>query len=151
MFELNARKASCNIAFTIAGYDEKAHRQLHPPPNEAERNASMTLSTESMDGGITRVILDGRLDIEGAAAIDLKMNVLAGSSKFLLVDLRNVSFIGSMGLRSIVVPAQAMRRRGGKMALLAPVPMVEEVLKASNIHNVIPIVPDLESAAAVLC
>lgn len=111
----------------------------------------MTLSTEPMEGGITRVILDGRLDIEGAAAIDLKMNVLAGSSKFLLVDLRNVSFIGSMGLRSIVVPAQAVRRRGGKMALLAPVPMVEEVLKASNIHELIPIVPDLEAAAALLC
>jgi len=111
----------------------------------------MTISTESMHGGITRVILDGRLDIQGAAAIDLKMNVLAGSSKFLLVDLRNVSFLGSMGLRSIVVPAQAMKRRGGKMALLAPVPMVEEVLKASNIHEVIPIVPDLAAAAAVLC
>ena len=75
----------------------------------------MTISTESMEGGITRVVLDGRLDIQGAAAIDLKMNVLAGSSKFLLVDLSNVSFIGSMGLRSLVVPAQAMRRRGGKM------------------------------------
>ena len=111
----------------------------------------MTISTETMDGGITRVVLDGRLDIQGAAAIDLKMNVLAGSSKFLLVDLRNVSFIGSMGLRSLVAPAQAIRRRGGKMALLAPVPMVEEVLKASNIEQIIPIVPDLESAAAVLC
>jgi anti-anti-sigma factor len=111
----------------------------------------MTISTESMDGGITRVVLDGRLDIQGAAAIDLKMNVLAGSCKFLLVDLSNVSFMGSMGLRSIVVPAQAMRRRGGKMALLSPAPMVEEVLKASNINEVIPIVYDLESAAAVLC
>jgi len=111
----------------------------------------MTISTESMDGGITRVMLDGRLDIQGAAVIDLKMNVLAGSSKFLLVDLSNVSFIGSMGLRSLVVPAQAMRRRGGKMALLSPVPMVEEVLKASNIGEVIPIVYDIEAAAAVLC
>ena len=111
----------------------------------------MTITTESMDGSITRVILDGRLDIQGAAAIDLKMNVLAGSSKFLLVDLRNVSFLGSMGLRSLVLPAQAMRRRGGKMALLAPAPMVEEVLKASNIHEIIPIVPDLEAAAAMLC
>ena len=111
----------------------------------------MTISTESMEGGITRVVLEGRLDIQGAAAIDLKMNVLAGSSKFLLVDLTNVTFIGSMGLRSIVVPAQAMRRRGGKMALLSPAPMVEEVLKASNIQEVIPIVYDLESAAAVLC
>ena len=33
----------------------------------------MTISTESMEGDITRVILDGRLDIEGAAAIDLPM------------------------------------------------------------------------------
>jgi anti-anti-sigma factor len=103
-----------------------------------------------MDGGITRVILDGRLDIQGAAAIDLKMNVLSGSHKFLLVDMRNVSFIGSMGIRSLVLPAQAVRRHGGKMAILAPIPIVEEVLKTSNIHEIIPIVPDIEAAAAIL-
>jgi anti-sigma B factor antagonist len=111
----------------------------------------MTISTEPMEGGITRVVLDGRLDIQGAAAIDLRMNILAGSEKLLLVDLRNVSFIGSMGIRSLVVPAQAVRRRGGKMVLMAPPPMVEEVLKTSNIHEIIPIVPDVEAAAAVLC
>jgi anti-sigma B factor antagonist len=110
----------------------------------------MTLSTESMDGGITRVLLDGRLDIQGSAAIDLKMNVLAGSSKLLLLDLSKVSFLGSMGLRSIVLPAQAVKRRGGKMALFAPVPMVEEVLKASNIDEIIPIFHDLDAAVASL-
>jgi anti-anti-sigma factor len=104
-----------------------------------------------MDGGITRVLLNGRLDIQGAAAIDLRMNVLAGSEKFLLIDLSNVSFIGSMGIRSILVPAQNIRRRGGKVALLSPIPLVEEVLKSCNIHEVIPIVHDLDSAAAVLC
>jgi anti-anti-sigma factor len=103
-----------------------------------------------MEGDITRVLLDGRLDIEGAAAIDLRMNVLAGSVKFLLIDLQNVSFIGSMGLRSIVIPAQAVRRRGGKVALLGPVPMVEEVLKASNIDQVIPIFHERDSAVAAL-
>lgn len=111
----------------------------------------MTISTESMEGDITRVLLDGRLDIQGAAAIDLRMNVLAGSSKFLLVDLSNVSFLGSMGLRSIIVPAQAVRRRGGKVALFGPVPMVEEVLRASNIHEIIPIFHDLDAAVASLC
>ena len=110
----------------------------------------MKISTESMEGGITRVMLDGRLDIEGAAAIDLRMNVLAGSSKFLLVDLSNVSFLGSMGLRSLVLPAQALRRRGGKMALYGPVPLVEEVLKASNIHEIIPVFHDLNAAVAAL-
>jgi anti-anti-sigma factor len=103
-----------------------------------------------MDGDITRVLLDGRLDIEGAAAIDLRMNVLAGSAKFLLIDLRNLSFLGSMGLRSIVVPAQAVRRRGGKVALFAPVPLVEEVIKASNIDQVIPVFHELETAVATL-
>jgi anti-anti-sigma factor len=111
----------------------------------------MTISTESMDGDITRVLLDGRLDIQGAAAIDMRMNVLAGSSKFLLIDLSKVSFLGSMGLRSIVIPAQAVRRRGGKVALLSPVPMVEEVLNASNIGEIIPIFHDVDSAVASLC
>jgi len=110
----------------------------------------MTISTEAMDGDITRVLLDGRLDIQGAAAIDLKMNVIAGSSKFLLIDLRNVTFLGSMGLRSILVPAQAVRRRGGKVALFGPVPLVEEVLKTSNIEAIIPVFHDLDSAVAAL-
>jgi anti-sigma B factor antagonist len=110
----------------------------------------MTLSTESMDGGITRILLDGRMDIQGSAAIDLKMNVLAGSSKFLLLDLSKVSFLGSMGLRSIVLPAQAVKRRGGKMAIFGPVPMVEEVLKASNIDEIVPIFHDLDAAVAAL-
>lgn len=111
----------------------------------------MTISTESMDGDITRVLLDGRLDIQGAAAIDLRMNVIAGSSKFLLIDLRNVSFLGSMGLRSILVPAQAVRRRGGKVALFGPIPLVEDVLKTSNIDTIIPIFHDLDAAVAALC
>jgi anti-sigma B factor antagonist len=140
------RQDPCNQTLTMAGrMSQKPH--TFAPKGKIE----MTISTESMDGDITRVLLDGRLDIQGAAAIDLKMNVLAGSSKFLLIDLRNVSFVGSMGLRSIVVPAQAVRRRGGKVALFGPVPMVEEVLKTSNIESLIPIFHDLDSAVASLC
>jgi anti-sigma B factor antagonist len=128
------------------------HRQIHHGGIvDSERKVAMTISTESMDGGITRVLLDGRLDIQGAAEVDLRMNVLAGSSKFLLIDLTNVSFLGSMGLRSIVIPAQAVSRRGGKVALLGPIPMVEEVLKASRIDEIIPIFHNLDSAVAALC
>lgn len=110
----------------------------------------MTISTEVIEGDITRVFLDGRLDIEGAAAIDLPMNVCAGSAKSLLIDLDKVSFLGSMGLRSILIPAQNVRRRGGKVALLSPLPMVEAVLKASNIDQVIPIFHELDAAVAAL-
>jgi len=110
----------------------------------------MQISTEEMEGGITRVVLDGRLDIEGAAAVDLKMNVIAGSSKLLLLDLQKLTFLGSMGLRTIVVPAQTVHRRGGKVVLFAPVAMVEGVLKASYINSIIPIHHELRAALAAL-
>ena len=134
----------------MGGYDERDPGESTTYAFEMERKTAMTISTEAMDGDITRVLLDGRLDIQGAAAIDLKMNVIAGSSKFLLIDLRNVTFLGSMGLRSILVPAQAVRRRGGKVALFGPVPLVEEVLKTSNIESIIPVFHDLDSAVAAL-
>src|ERR1700694_6353607 len=104
----------------------------------------MQISTEELEGGITRVVLDGRLDIMGAQEIDLKMNVIAGSKKAVLVDMQKVSFIGSMGLRTLVTPAQAIRRRGGKVVLFRPNEMVEKVLKSSAIDTLIPIHPEFQ-------
>jgi len=110
----------------------------------------MELSTQEMDGGITRVELDGRMDISGAAVVDLKMNLIAGSAKKLLIDLQKVTFLGSMGLRSIVLPARAVLSRGGKVVLYAPTEMVESVLKASNIDSLLPVHHDLAVAVAAL-
>jgi anti-anti-sigma factor len=110
----------------------------------------MQISIEELDGGITRAVLEGRLDIEGAAAVDLKMNVLAGSKMLLLIDLHKVTFLGSMGLRSLVVPAQTIHRRGGKAVLFAPTGMVEEVLTASKIDSIVPIHHELSAALAAL-
>jgi len=110
----------------------------------------MQISTEEMAGEVTRVALDGRLDIAGAAIVDLKMNVIAGSSKNLLIDLQKVTFLGSMGLRSIVIPARAVLGRGGKVVLFAPTEMVESVLKTSGIDSMLPIRHDLAAAVDAL-
>jgi anti-anti-sigma factor len=110
----------------------------------------MALSTEELSGGITKVILDGRLDIEGAAAVDLRMNVIAGSKKAVLVDMQQVSFLGSMGLRALVAPARAIKSRGGKIVLFGPNELVEKVLKTSGVDTLIPIHHELQSALAAL-
>ena len=110
----------------------------------------MQISTEEMAGGITRVALDGRIDIAGAALVDLKMNVIAGASRKLLIDLQNVSFLGSMGLRSIVLPARAVLGRGGKVVLFAPGELVQSVIKTSGIDSLLPIHHDLATAVAAL-
>src|ERR1700690_593136 len=110
----------------------------------------MAISTEELAGGVMRVSLDGKLDIEGAAAIDLKMNVIAGSRKAVLVDMRNVSFLGSMGLRALVAPGRAIKGRGGKIVLFAPNEMVEKVLKTSGTDTLIPVHHELQSALDAL-
>jgi anti-anti-sigma factor len=110
----------------------------------------MQISSEQMPGGITRVVLNGRMDIAGAAVVDLKMNIIAGSANKLIIDMEKVEFLGSMGLRSIVIPARAVKSRGGKVVLFAPNEMVESVLKTSGIDTLIPVYHDLDAAIAVL-
>jgi anti-anti-sigma factor len=110
----------------------------------------MALATEEMEGGITRVILDGRLDIEGAAAVDMRMNVIAGMKKAVLVDMTQVSFLGSMGLRALVAPARAIKGRGGKIVIFGPTELVEKVLKSSGVDTLIPIHHELQNALAAL-
>ena len=110
----------------------------------------MPISTEELTGGITRVILDGRLDIEGAAAVDLKMNVIAGSKKLVLVDMQKVSFLGSMGLRALFSVARTVKSRGGKVVLFGPDELVEKVLKSSGMDALVPIRHEFQSAIAEL-
>lgn len=110
----------------------------------------MPIALEELSGGITRVILDGRLDIEGAAAVDLQMNVIAGSCRAVLIDMQKVSFLGSMGLRALVAPARAVKGRGGKIVVFGPTELVEKVLKTSGVDALIPIHHELQSAIAAL-
>ena len=110
----------------------------------------MGISTEELPDGITKVVLDGSLDIAGAAAIDLRMNLIGGSGKAILVDLQKVSFIGSMGLRALVAPARAILSRKGKMVIFGPTELVEQVLKTSGIDTMIPIYHDYEAALTAL-
>jgi anti-anti-sigma factor len=110
----------------------------------------MPIVMEELEGGITKVIIDGRLDIEGAAAIDMRMNVIAGTKKAVLVDMQQVSFLGSMGLRALVAPARAIKGRGGKIVIFGPNEMVEKVLKMSGVDTMIPIHHELQNAIAAL-
>jgi anti-sigma B factor antagonist len=110
----------------------------------------MTIRTEELAGGITKVILEGRLDIENSPAVDLRMSAIAGGRNSVLVDLQNVSFLGSMGLRSLVAPALVIRGRGGKMVLFGPNELIKKVLKVSGIETMIPVHHELQSALAAL-
>lgn len=110
----------------------------------------MSITTEELAGGITKVVLEGRLDIENSPAVDSHMAAIAGSRNTVLVDLQNVSFLGSMGLRALVAPALAITGRGGKMVLFRPNEMVAKVLKIGGIETLIPVHYELQTALDAL-
>ena len=110
----------------------------------------MILETQDAGNGVTLAILSGRLDIAGASAIDLKFNAAAGAARKLIVDISGVSFVASIGLRTLVTGAKAISNKGGRMVLVAPQPNVEKVLRSSSIDTIIPIYPDQAAAKAAL-
>ncbi len=110
----------------------------------------MAINIVELDGNLTKVVLSGRIDIAGAAEIDMPMSLVGGSRRAVIVDLSGVEFMASLGLRSIVLSAKAIFNKKGKMVLLSPRPAVEEVITTSGIDELIPILHnEAEAIAAV--
>ncbi len=107
----------------------------------------MQMQTEESEDGITIITLIGKLDIAGTQEIDVRFTALTATRKGLvIVDLSQVSFLASIGIRTLVSSAKALARHGGKAVLLKPQPAVENVLKTSGIDAILPIFHDLETA-----
>jgi anti-sigma B factor antagonist len=111
------------------------------------RTEEMEMAVHELESGILGINLSGRMDIAGTQQIDLKFSVLTSTRRAqILVDLSNVTFIASIGIRTLIVNAKAQKLRGGSMVLYKPSDQVEEVLRATGIEAIIPIAHDLDAA-----
>jgi len=107
----------------------------------------MELKIIELDDTCTHAGLVGRLDVIGALEMDNKLSdLIVGRKKNTVLDLSDVSFLGSVGIRLFVEIAKALGREGCKLILANPRPMVKEVLDASAIGTHIPIESDIEKA-----
>jgi anti-sigma B factor antagonist len=112
--------------------------------------ARMDMQVIQADNEITHVVLDGRFDIQGAQEVDSRFDELAKSSKALVVDLAKVSFLASLGIRTLMLSAKTLIRHGGDMAVCGANENVEKVLRTTGFNEVAGIYPDYESAARAL-
>ena len=110
----------------------------------------MELIVETLANGVTKVNLAGRFDRFGAEAIDLEFRTVSESQRKVIVDLERVSFLTSMGIRTIVIGPKAVTAHGGRMVLLKPTADVEKVLTSVGIDTVVSIVHDLDAAIGAL-
>src|ERR1700744_2656320 len=106
----------------------------------------MKMDVQPLAQGVVKVILTGRLDIVGAGNIDLEFNAIAGSHRGVIVDLASVSFLASIGIRTLLLGAKAVQRRGGTVILLNPVPEVTKVLEVTGVTDLMPIYRNSDEA-----
>jgi anti-anti-sigma factor len=97
---------------------------------------------------LRRVVLSGRLDMLGMEEIALKLTSLTAIKPLpVILDLREVSFLASIGIRSIISSARALDQKGGRMViLLGDNELVKATLESTGIDDVIPMVVDEDQA-----
>lgn len=111
----------------------------------------MELHYSELENNIRRIKLIGDLDIRGVGEIETKFTGhCAGEHPRVLVDLSDVDFLASIGIRLLTLNAKSIASRGGRMVLLRPSTDVRGILEVTGIGIIIPIYDGLESAEAVL-
>jgi len=111
----------------------------------------MELRFTQMGNGIRLIKLIGQLDVKGVEEVEAKLvGHTAGRGVRVLVDLSEVTFLSSMGIRLFLWTALAVTEKAGRFVMLNPTPQVSEVLHVSGMKTLIPTYCDYEAAAAHL-
>jgi len=111
----------------------------------------MDIDHEQLDGRILKINLAGRLDVAGSPEAEAKLAELtAAPNSAVIVDLSKVAFLASVGIRTLLLTAKALRSRGGRMVLLNPDASVAKVLEISGVDMIISVFRDLNAACAAL-
>ena len=111
----------------------------------------MEIRYSELDNGIILIRLSGRLDIIGTGEIETKFTgYCAGEKVRVIVELSEVDFLASIGIRLLMLTAKSVASRGGRMVILDPISEVQDVLEITGIPAIIPIYSHLESAETIL-
>ena len=108
------------------------------------------MQIEELEGDVTNIVLRGRLDSVGTDAIERPFNAAVGAKRAIVVDLSQVTFLTSRGIRMLVFGARAVTNNGGKIVLSSPNEWVQFVLQSAEIEQFIPLVFNRTAAIAAV-
>jgi anti-sigma B factor antagonist len=111
----------------------------------------MKMDSQQLEGGITLIRLDGRLDIEGAQTVDQPLTYATSThAANIAVDLSAVTFLSSIGIRSLLSAARGQATRGGRLVLFGAQPMILRVLQTAGVDQLLTLCDDLDAARRTL-
>src|SRR4051794_40858746 len=100
----------------------------------------MSITHEDV-GELRRIMISGRLDVEGTDSVESQLIALSEApKKSVVVDLSSLKFLASVGIRALITSAKAVKARGGKMVLVVKAgSTVMMSLKATGVDQLVPV------------
>ncbi|NCC50596.1 MAG: anti-sigma factor antagonist [Spartobacteria bacterium] len=112
---------------------------------------ALNIVFEERDTGTVLAALSGRLDsntyLQCQEALEPYLN---DYTRVLMLDLKNLEFISSAGLRVVLAARKALKGHGGKVLMVHMQPQIEKVFEVADILPKTDIFESMESADAFL-
>lgn len=107
----------------------------------------MNISQQQLQDNIDKINLSGRMDLDGVSQIEKQFaSMSAAPAMAVIVDMTDVPYMSSIGIRALLMNGKAVTGRGGKYVLMGTQPDVRNVLAVSGIDKLIHICDSLDQA-----
>ena len=94
---------------------------------------NLKISSNMKESGVYFLTLSGSLDTSTCTALEQKtMELLAMHPKAIVLDMKELEYISSMGVRAVLKARKAMQAQSGKLALVNVQPGVRKVFEIIN-------------------
>lgn len=109
--------------------------------------AALSIDTQLLAGEILAVVLNGSLNSTTTDQFNqaIQNHLNQGRSK-IIIDCRNVDYVSSLGIGSLVALQSRLRKKGGEVKLAALFGVAAEAIRLVGLDKVLNIYSDLEFA-----
>jgi anti-sigma B factor antagonist len=105
----------------------------------------------SLGERLVRVQLSGRLDTQGVDRVETRFVAsLIPAANSAIVDLSQVDFVSSMGIRMLVSAARSLKARQASLAVFGAPERVTQVFEAVSLSRLLPICTSEDEAIAAV-
>ncbi|ABN58388.1 MULTISPECIES: STAS domain-containing protein [Methanoculleus] len=105
--------------------------------------------TEEKAGTVDIVTMKGRLDAGSSETAQERINrVLDAGGRNLLVNLCDLDYISSSGLRVLLATLKRLKTNGGALRIACAQPQILEVFTMAGFHRIFSLSPDEATALA---
>jgi stage II sporulation protein AA (anti-sigma F factor antagonist) len=120
---------------------------LDTPPSMNDSGSVNIESTRTGPAVILKVA--GRMDAESAPAFEDACKSWVDQGVYrLVIDMSELAYVSSMGLRSFIVVGKLAQAKGGGLRLCRLAGLVKQVFEITRLNSIFPIHDSIESALA---